>query len=800
MIEWAANIRRNFQTRFSRPAMLLAALLSLSSVLAAGSMLLKQVVIGQRTLALLALGSIALAACLYPLLAYFLFPQLKRLRPLARWSTVAAALLFGFYMLTFGPWPLSGLALLPARLDVSATGARNPAASGSAIELLGFTADGQYISYNGFRETGDWLRNGNSLKTVDSAPAGLRWDGRARETVLVFRSGPDAGIVRVGWDGVKVNYDLYSPTPGEIRVHDVHAPSVWAGAVAALLGLLIGFGVLLAAGLLLAAFRDDQDIQISSVPGTHPNQPPKDFLKSLRAVLWPYGFLFASGVLAFLLVTRSFGLWIASDSSNYLSAARHLTAGHGYIALDGDTYTWWPPLYPGLLALLDLLPFSGDLAMAHLLHAALFGANLALAAALARQMLPSKPAIALGLLLAFFSSALLFSTVNLLSEPLFNLFVLGFLICLIRYLQTGEARAGIFATVLAAMVPLTRYAGVTVVIAGCALLLLYRRPGEACWKETYPPAPSLKGRGERLRLRLFQTFAFGLGASLPTAVWVGRNYLMSGSFTGPRTPSTVPLAENLRRAWTTVSGWYLPDPASAGLTLALVLLATCLALRVWKDGTAALRPFTRPAFIVPAVFTLVYAAQLVISLSVVENAAIGDRLLSPVFLPLTFLLLFAFWQLAPRLPAGRVNLVAGVAVAGVLLIAPLGYWARTLSSTVNTYNAHFSIYSLGGSPLIQALHETPLDPLLPVYSNCPRCMYVFADIHPAVEFNDTPKYRSLPGDQGPFYIVWFDEVPPLGMTYGVNYPLPDVAGILGKPAQIQNVVQTGDGAVYLVTP
>ncbi len=483
-----------------------------------------------------------------------------------------------------------------------------------------------------------------------------------------------------------------------------------------------------------------------------------------------------------------------------------MASGQGYIALDGDTYTWWPPLYANALALLEILPFSGELSLARIFHAALFGANLVLAVTLARQMLDSPRLAALGALLAFFSIPLLSSTDALLSEPLFNLFILAVLICLVRFLKTGEALAGVFAAVFAALVPLTRYAGVTVVMVGCLLLLVYPRNAFAS-SQVYSPDPlRQRGRAYFATLwgnggRFFQAFVFGLVASLPTGLWIGRNHLMAGTFTGPRTPSTVSLVENLRRTAATISGWYLPGAvAPLGLALALILLVGFLAARLRRQGRAALRPFARPAFVVPAAFVLVYIVQLVVSLSIVENAAIGDRLLAPVFVPLTYLLLFAFWKLRPRLAQGWVHQAASLSLMVLLLIAPLGFWSQTLHSPLSAYDARFSIYSFRDSPLIQSLSDLKFDPGRDVYSNCPRCLYVFANIHPVWQFNDTPRYRSLSADYGPFYIVWFDEVPPDEMPSGARYPLPDVAAILGQPAVIQTVAQTEDGAVFFVSP
>lgn len=60
--------------------------------------------------------------------------------------------------------------------------------------------------------------------------------------------------------------------------------------------------------------------------------------------------LFAVGAAAVLYATARFGPGASADSATYLSVARSLAHGDGFVRFDGHGYHSWPPLYPLLLA------------------------------------------------------------------------------------------------------------------------------------------------------------------------------------------------------------------------------------------------------------------------------------------------------------------------------------------------------------------------------------------------------------------------------------------------------------------
>src|SRR5690242_18826237 len=70
----------------------------------------------------------------------------------------------------------------------------------------------------------------------------------------------------------------------------------------------------------------------------------------------------AAGILLILTATSRFGAGLTPDSAAYISTARNLCAGRGYVQYDGNPFVAWPPLFPTLLAFLELCrvdPLSG---------------------------------------------------------------------------------------------------------------------------------------------------------------------------------------------------------------------------------------------------------------------------------------------------------------------------------------------------------------------------------------------------------------------------------------------------------
>jgi hypothetical protein len=725
------------------------------------SFIFQNTLTGRRLIAALVISALVTLIACFLANQFLLRPASRRLTPGQIAASLPVALLSGALLLTFSPVKIPGLPFFPNHLEIFTAG---------QVDLLGFNTDAGFISYHSLVTDDHWQRNDSVLSA--SAPlARLSWQGLPGNATLIFRTGPQAGQVQVAWDGLTTTYNLYAPEPGEFEVRDnLRAPPpgrLIAGSSAL---LTLAYAILLLEAGLLSVWNA---WKTQTAPLLHLLTHKESILLAVFSL---------AGVALFYLLTSGFGLRLISDSSNYLSAARHLAAGDGYIALDTDVYTWWPPLYPAILAIFEWLPLPA-FEFTRLFHAGLSGLTIFTSGLLFKSIRPQQT-LPLGyfaalLTLVLVSRALNSNYILFLSEALFNWVILAGLLFLIRTLQYNRTGDLLLSVLFAALAPLTRYIGISLILCAGLALLFFRR-------------------GSWLR-RLLQAAAFGIAAGLPTALWLWRNQVMTGSFTGIRTPAQVGLLENSQRTWQTFSGWFVPQGWELPFALLLIL---GIIYWLWKHRLRFSYPAAQSAGSV-ALFTAVYTGQLLITLSLVHNASIGDRLLSPIFVPVALLLTWLALDLF-RLSSTRVfknfARTGGALLMIMMLVAPARYLSGIARTGVETYNGDFSIHSLHQSDTIEYLVDHPLPGASTVYSNCPRCLYVFAGIQPAFEFHSGPRDYYLAGETMEYYLVWFDEVPPPGKPYGPIYELPDLAGVYGCPVQMTALARLEDGQIFHVVP
>ncbi len=349
----------------------------------------------------------------------------------------------------------------------------------------------------------------------------------------------------------------------------------------------------------------------------------------------------------------SYGPAMGWDSVNYVATARNLLAGEGFLDMLGPFVTW-PPLYPMMLAgggLSGLDPW----AIAGPLNAVISGLTVLVAGWWMRRHVQTRflwlwgcLSVALALPLAEIAS-------EAMSEPAFILFVTLALTQIDAHLD-GRGRASLFwAAAFSALACLTRYMGVSVILAVVPALLAARiAPGE----------------------RVKRVAVYTLIAASPLALWMLRNYLAVGSTTGDRGKVFYSfgfiVGEALRIA---VNDWWL-----VGLT-APVLLALVMAA---GHGFHRLRSRKRDApdvvwvpLRVCAGFALAYLGLLVVSMmSGGTWSGLAWRFLVPVYIPLLFaalLLMDAALRYARKqAPWGVRGIALGgrrLSLAAILLLA-----------------------------------------------------------------------------------------------------------------------------------
>jgi 4-amino-4-deoxy-L-arabinose transferase-like glycosyltransferase len=414
-----------------------------------------------------------------------------------------------------------------------------------------------------------------------------------------------------------------------------------------------------------------------------------------------------------LFATATWGIAVEYDSVFYFSASENWLAGNGlYWPLGGDELeplTHYPPLYPVLLAAPGVLGIEPEVA-ARALSALLFGSLAALAGwFLERETGSAWTGLATSSLVVV-SPLLLGVHLSAMTEPLFLTLLLLWLIFMMRSLETGSWNMVVLSAAAAGLAFYTRYIGVSLVIAGSVILLVFK-PG--LWRKRIP-----------------QAAGFILISALPALSWIARNQIVSGNITNRSLSFHPPTAIWMTAAASTFSLWLLPDGVNFRLRLLIftaVVLITVLALllviiRAWKEGRALLFRTNPPVRLAAsaALFSAVYPLMLLFSLTFIDaSTRLDARILSPVYLAG---LLIAVPVAAHHISTARTPWI-GRAAAGVSVLLLLSFTLRSanLVREMRAVGAGFTGREWQNVEIIRAFQEKDLGGL--VYSTEPLPLY-----------------------------------------------------------------------------
>jgi len=346
----------------------------------------------------------------------------------------------------------------------------------------------------------------------------------------------------------------------------------------------------------------------------------------------------AAGILAILLIllsTSKFGPGISADSVAYMHAARSLAGGDGFVYFGFNApFIQWPPLYPSLLALAEL--FKADIwAAANYLNAFILGLIIFISGMWFSRKVKNGIYVLWGLGAMAFSVPLLYVSRYVWSEPLFILLLLLFIIEMEKYFKTQKSSFLLLSAVFAALACMTRYIGVVLILTGAVVILL---------------------QCKRFVDRLYSILVFGFISGLPLGIWAVRNYILSRTLFGARTPSIYTLKQNIVLTIKTLASWALPLAEMNGILgdtgiklLKMAFTAFCLifaVLLIWlvlKNWPAAAESHEKSSgqgqsllsvLVTPVLFVMFYTVYLIGTATAVAFDSIDSRLLSPVFVPL----------------------------------------------------------------------------------------------------------------------------------------------------------------------
>jgi hypothetical protein len=398
---------------------------------------------------------------------------------------------------------------------------------------------------------------------------------------------------------------------------------------------------------------------------------------------------------ATLVATMRYGIGLTPDSFVYLSGARSLAGGHGY-ASDGATVTAFAPGYSAVLSLAEHAGIAVDTA-ARGLAAVSFVASIVLGYVLLCRHIRSRRII-LGATVAIGCSAVLLQTYKeALSEHLFIVVVLLFILVAETLMSSPRALAPLAALVLLSWTAFyLRYAGIAFIPIAAAIVLV------AGWRT---------GRGRALAKASAVVVA---GFALP-ALWMKRNVDAGAGLLGSRQDAAASPLTNVARTARELSSWlattWTPRTVLAGLFVVVVaVLAAATVMLVRGELTV---PSDTREMVPLIVVSGAYLTYLTVTASLVAFAAINTRFMSPVFIPIVVIAAWIFERVRAQVSGSVRTVLTGVAVCW-LVISLVWFVGQTVSAARSGAGGYASDRWHDSELMVDVAH---LDPSVPIYAN-----------------------------------------------------------------------------------
>ena len=226
----------------------------------------------------------------------------------------------------------------------------------------------------------------------------------------------------------------------------------------------------------------------------------------------------ALGVVAFLgsahilIRTSTYRIDYHTDPGVYIADAKALANGKIFEEniIEG-VLVWFPPFYAIVLSIYRLLGVEAS-DVGRYVNTVCFGLIILVAGHWLHRFVRFRLVMVGAAVVIAVSYPLVRVSSQLFSEPLFILMTLLALINMEYFLSHKKAKSGFrLLTIFSALAFLTRYIGITLIFTG-ALFILIRR-------------------GPPLRVKWKQAAFYSVMSSLPTALWMTRNWFVIGSLT-----------------------------------------------------------------------------------------------------------------------------------------------------------------------------------------------------------------------------------------------------------------------------
>lgn len=469
--------------------------------------------------------------------------------------------------------------------------------------------------------------------------------------------------------------------------------------------------------------------------------------------------------------TARFGAGISPDSVNYISCARELIKGNGFLSFDDTPFTLWPPLYPVLLGILGLMGID-PLIGARILNIFVFGLIVFCTGQLFKSCLRSNFLIISGTIFASFSAQVIYLSFMAWSELIFSLFCILFIKYLANFSMEIRKKDFYLLSIIIALSCLQRYIGITMVVTALVVILL-----------------SVKiPLSERLRYSIKLLII----TLTPLLVWLFRNYMLTSTLSGPRIASSYSFQHNISKTFDVLTSWLIPSyvPFHIRLIFAGILSFILISIAIstyYKKNSGKIN-----MILIQAGYILICVIFIIILSSVSSLDPIPYRYLAPVYI-IFICLVFCLLEIALEWLNEKVNIQNFGKYVVVLLCLAWWFYPITNAYSYIMFTAKNGIgYSSNSwrlSPILKYIKNNPLSGK--IYSNAPDALYILCGIKaewsPRREegFGNLKK-KTMP--DGNKYLVWLNNVNWRSYLYDIN----EISHNLG----LMNHSRFPDGDIY----
>ena len=297
------------------------------------------------------------------------------------------------------------------------------------------------------------------------------------------------------------------------------------------------------------------------------------------------------------------------------------------------------------------------------------------------------------------------------SEPIFTFLVLISLYLFWKFMAKGSLVSLFLAAVFCSLATLTRYAGLYLWVAEAGVLLFACR--------------------QSLPRRAFLLVVFSACCLSLLFVWLVRNYVEAGAFTGVRYQSVHGLGEIVQILTRDVAGWWLPSRIPEKISelfggLILLVLVAAAASAMFSSDRSAFGD----GLLLLGGSSCIYLAMMVATAALM-NIDFEPRSLNPFFVPMIMTIALAFHAAVQRLTrliplriwrertalAGMIAIFLVTSLVSLISLRGMGTAYMRVSSD---YGA--TIWS--ESRAMSYVGNTPND--VGVFSNTPAPLYLYA--------------------------------------------------------------------------